>query len=466
MMIGRDDFLNELLSAYVDDEVSSDEREQIAQRLAGSAEDRNRLETLRALQQALRELPRYRLATEVHERIMREIQSLTAADADVPQSLAIEPELLSAYFDGEVTDSERQHVERVLAEDTECRERLDELHQLDATLRQLSSFSLGDGFVERVKQQIAADAVLADGAAPAAVQRPQLPQRAGTRNPASDVPGWRSWVWTALAVAVALMLMVHFRADRETRRDIADSGADSDRVPPGVVSPLTLVDHRLRDRLLLVYEVAVTPEGVRQDAFARLLKRHDIRVLDMVPVPAREQRALLACRFLQGVQSVGVDAAGDIDRVQMYLVHCTASQAESISDELIGRPEGFASFSMNLTTRDAGNGILPRLAGAAGKRRLGEAVQLVGNFGILSHVGRQLGTFGTIGYIDPDLLAPPETRGQPAQQQAEPDAAAQQPGDLPPPAAVDDFRCELLFVVRNLRPLSRDEEPRILSMAR
>jgi hypothetical protein len=274
----------------------------------------------------------------------------------------------------------------------------------------------------------------------------------------------------AIAVAAVLVVMVHFRPAPEPAPFLVDSGTnadvDSGRTPPGVVSPLTLVDRRLRDRLLLVYEVAVTPEGVHQGVFFRLLKRHEIHVLDTVPVPEREQRALLACRFLQGVQSVGVDAAGDMDRVQMYMVYCTARQAEAVFNDLIGRPQGFASFSMNLTTRHTGDGVLPRLAASVGERKLGAAIQLAANFGILSSAGRQLGTFGTVGYVDPDLLMPPTAPGESVLRQAEQDAAAAQAGEMNPAPPADDFPCELLFVVRYLRPLPQDSQPRSVSMAK
>ena len=56
-MTGRDDFTDELLSAYLDGEVSSEEREQIAQRLARSAACAIRLEALQKLQEAENQIP-------------------------------------------------------------------------------------------------------------------------------------------------------------------------------------------------------------------------------------------------------------------------------------------------------------------------------------------------------------------------------------------------------------------------
>ena len=161
MMTGQDEYANELLSAYLDGEVSSEEREQIAQRLAGSAEYRNELEALKALQAALQDLPRYRLPAEVHQRIMRDIQRLAAEEVICPEPSVFEGELLSAYFDGEVSDEERQMAEHALASSPRCRRRLDDLRELDADLRLLSTFRLGDDFAARVRQRIEAESASA-----------------------------------------------------------------------------------------------------------------------------------------------------------------------------------------------------------------------------------------------------------------------------------------------------------------
>jgi anti-sigma factor RsiW len=454
-MTGRDDFADELLSAYLDGEVSSEERAQIAQRLAGSAEYRNELETLKALQAALRDLPRYRLPAEVHQRIVREIQRLTAEKALTSEPSDFGDELLSAYFDGEVSDDERQMAEHALASSPRCRSWCDHLRELDADLRLLPTFRLGDGFAARVRQRIEAESA----SAPRVGSEPvEFVQSAASLETAPGRTGWRTFAWAAIAVAAAVLVMVNFRHVPENDRPRIAS------TPPSATStsPLTLVDRRLRDRLVMVYELSVTPDGWKQGAFHRLLKRHGIHVLDAVPVPEREQRSLLACRFLQGVQSVSTDAAGDFDRVQMYFVYCPASQADAMWEDLRNRPEGIGSFSLSLTTRQAGDGVLVRLGDTCRLRqKVGRAVPLLAKLGIPCRTGRQLGKFGTVSYIDPDLLLPPTSPGATALKQAAKAARDPNAGDVP-----DDFPCELLFVVRNLRPLERDERPRAVSLAK
>jgi hypothetical protein len=165
---------------------------------------------------------------------------------------------------------------------------------------------------------------------------------------------------------------------------------------------------------------------------------------------------------LQGVQSVGTDAAGDFDRVQMYFVYCPASQADAMWEDLRNRPEGIGSFSLSLTTRKAGDGVLVRLGATCKiRQKVGRAVPLATKLGIPCRTGRHLGRFGTVSYIDPDLLLPPTSPGATALKQAEEAAGDPNAGDVP-----DDFPCELLFVVRNLRPLERDERPRAVSLAK
>ncbi len=439
MMTGRDDDAEELLSAFLDGELSSEERERIAQQLARSAEYTSRLEALQALQEALRHLPRYRLAPAAKERIQREIERLAGRSPDSAEPQEIEAELLSAYLDGEVAEQERQWVERRLAASAPCRTQLEELRTLDAQLRSLSGFHLDDGFADRVLRRIEIES---DSAKPVGVSPAPDVQPAKIRERARRRFTWRGFVWTAMAVAAAIVLMVNFVPSRV-------DGPSRPAQP--LRSPLTLVNQKLWDRLVLVYDVTVVPEGVEQGVFFQLLKRHGIQILNTVPVPEREQRSLLRCQFLEDAKWVSEETAGDMDEIRLYLVYCSARQADAMWDELRQRPAGFAAFFLNLTTRREGGGVLPRLCDAAGiKRQMGGAVPLASRFAVSSSQ-RKLDTFGTIGYIAPDLLAPPVAPGESILKEMQ-EVEANRPQDDPQASKLtDDFPCELLFVVRNLR---------------
>jgi hypothetical protein len=196
----------------------------------------------------------------------------------------------------------------------------------------------------------------------------------------------------------------------------------------------------------LVYEVSLTSVGVEQGAFARLLNRHNIGFRDTVAVGEEEQRSLLKRRYLEGAK-IASPAQKGMDEIRLYLVSCTAKEADSLYYDLTGGPPGFASFSLNLTSGEAGGGVLNRVCEASDiKERNNEAVRLATSFAMLSKTARNLGVFGTIEWIDPELMQPPAQSGskEPAEPVAEPDETE----TLPDP---EDLQCELLFVVRNMQ---------------
>lgn len=425
----------ELLSAYVDGEVSPEERQQVAQRLASSPAYASRLDALRALHQALLDLPRYRLSSAVEQRILRDIERLAAESADAAEAQDIEAELLSAYLDGEVSDAERLRVERCLADSALCRSQFEALRQLRAELQGLSTFHLDPGFADRVLQQIERETEVAEptGGGPS----PEVQPARGFATEKGHRP-WRRLVWTALAVAAAVMLMVYFVPHRR------------EPVRP-LRSPLRLISRELLDRMVLVYDVAVTPEGVERGVFFQLLKRHGIKVLDAVPVTERDQRQLLSWRILEDVKLVSADTAAQTDEVRLYLVYCSLRRGDDMWFELHDRPQGFAAFFLNFTLRKAAGGVLPRLAHDAGlKEKMGQAAPLEGDFRV-SDSKRRLGEFGKIRYIDPELLGPSVAPGESLLRESQERAATLPPEDPTNPEFAEQTPCEILFIVRNLR---------------
>jgi hypothetical protein len=206
-------------------------------------------------------------------------------------------------------------------------------------------------------------------------------------------------------------------------------------------------------RLVLVYEVLVTEEGVRNAAFSNLLRRHGIGFSETLAIGREEQRDLLRQRFLGNVQ-VADDQRTEMDRVDLYLVRTKGSTADALWHDLMARPAGIGAFALNMTVRDAESRVLNRLCESSGvEDKVGEAVRLLANFGILSRTGRNLGAFGTI-HIDPALYNIPKPRpGQPPErgfQEGEigPPNLVEDIQDQQPPPIPQDFACELLFVVR------------------
>jgi hypothetical protein len=110
-------------------------------------------------------------------------------------------ELLSAYLDGELTAAERADVERLLAADPAARRLLDELRAVGQALRWLPaeklSVNLRDQVLQIAKQRKSAETVTPAETPPVAI--PPWSERWKNR---------RLWVWPAIIVAVALLLML------------------------------------------------------------------------------------------------------------------------------------------------------------------------------------------------------------------------------------------------------------------
>ena len=65
---------DELISAYLDNEVTDEERAEVERALADSAETRMSFESLKQVQARMQAIPHLTLADDFHERVMREAQ--------------------------------------------------------------------------------------------------------------------------------------------------------------------------------------------------------------------------------------------------------------------------------------------------------------------------------------------------------------------------------------------------------
>jgi anti-sigma factor RsiW len=146
-----------------------------------------------------------------------------------------ENELFSAYLDGELTAEEQAQVERLLAASPSARQLLDELRALSATLQAMPTYELEEDLTPRVLRaaerrmlgQKKAETEPPEEAAPPAGDLGPVPspwKGIGRRLLAP-----RNLVWSAIAVAVAVMLMIfepghrRFAApDREVARGRAE----------------------------------------------------------------------------------------------------------------------------------------------------------------------------------------------------------------------------------------------------
>jgi anti-sigma factor RsiW len=461
-MNGRDAFSDELLSAYLDGEVSAEERKEVERLLAESNEYRRMLDGLRSVSEHLRLLPEYRLDASVSQRICDEVDRLSQSIETGDQEAESAAELISAYVDGELPDHDQRRVEQILEGSSKCRQLLAELRDLQADFRALPSYQLDDGFADRVMRQAERHMLLVEPSDEEEAAR-QV-ESAGKPERDADGSTWRSFVWAAVAVAAAVLLVFGIPFGRDG--GVPDIVNRQPKPPPNVQEqprdggsiPFELVRRNSKQHLVLVYELSVTPEGVEKAAFGNLLRRHEIRFNQTVAVAPKQQKALLKHRFLHDVQIGGGDQE-DMDQVELFLVSCTGRVADAMYSDLVNRPAGIASFFLNLTTREAEDHVLHHVCDASGvSNESGQAIQLAVNFAILSRTARNLGMFGTIGSIEPSLLdptlAPPPVETQPEA----PSTNATQVGPTPEELATGEFPCELLFVVRNLKPLDDGDD--------
>ena len=127
-------------------------------------------------------------------------------------------ELLSAYLDGELTAAEQARVERLLAEQPESRQLLEELCWLKTSLERMPRDRLGHDFAERVlrraEKQLLTGGELEDGE-PLKQQRSQ-PMAARRIEPAKKADRFSglSWqrmrrpvIWSSLTLAAGLLIM-------------------------------------------------------------------------------------------------------------------------------------------------------------------------------------------------------------------------------------------------------------------
>jgi anti-sigma factor RsiW len=482
----QDPFSEELLSAYLDGELSGDQQREVEQWLASGAEHCQLLDDLRSLQDQLRQLPKYHLGEDFVERVLRETERRSRIPAVLEQGNDFSEELLSAYLDHEASEEQRRQVEAWLATGAAQQLLFDELRTLHASLRTLPVYQLDAGFAERVLRAAALRSlgVPADGS-----ERPVPAVSASQISPATRGGLRHRVLWGIsgiLAISAATLLILHMSSGPlgkgRVRTEIAqpsspethqESGYQPDQensrpeTPPAVAQGkdnldvltseawqfVAMLAPPLRQKLLLVYELSVTPEGVENAAFANLLKRQNLRFRQTVAVDREEQAALLKRQFLEGVQAGRGDQPG-MDEVNLCLVSCTGRQADAMYFDVMSRPPGIASFCLNLTSKDAGqeaeDGALRRLCDANAKpSEAAEAVQLLVNLAVLSRTARQVGAFGIM-RVEPSLLK--------SDPHASPDAAQGSSAQFAgAPLDRDAFRCEILFAVRNLKPLSSEK---------
>jgi anti-sigma factor RsiW len=315
-MNGRGEFFKEeLLSGYLDGELSDGQRRYVERMLDQDPEIRGRYQALCALSDRLRGLDRYRLSDEAAQRVSAEVETASLERSYGTTFQASSDELISAYVDGELTDPERVAVEQRMEQDERQRRLFERLCTLQRRLALLPTYRLDEGFAVRVVRQIES---LSPSESEQSVELAVAVRRdsgSSDRTRRALALNLRGVIWAVAAIATAILLMVFApRGDDQNGPPVVTPKV----MPPGTEnSPLTLLVGSLRrTRLVLVYEVLVTEDGVRDAAFSNLLRRHGIGFAETSAIGREEQKDLLRHRFLENVQ-VADDRRAEMDRVDL-----------------------------------------------------------------------------------------------------------------------------------------------------
>ncbi|HQU43750.1 MAG TPA: zf-HC2 domain-containing protein [Pirellulales bacterium] len=132
-------------------------------------------------------------------------------------------ELLSAYLDGELTADERARVERMLAEQPESRQLVDELRAMKTSLERMPRARLGHDFADQVLRQAEKELLTTGGAEAAGgdgASRVELAERGERRGGFTWQRMRRPLIWASLTLAAGLAIMFLDR-DRAARRQVA-----------------------------------------------------------------------------------------------------------------------------------------------------------------------------------------------------------------------------------------------------
>jgi anti-sigma factor RsiW len=234
-MNGRGEFFKEeLLSGYLDGELSDGQRRYVERMLDQDPEIRGRYQALCALSDRLRGLDRYRLSDEAAQRVSAEVETASLERSYGTTFQASSDELISAYVDGELTDPERVAVEQRMEQDERQRRLFERLCTLQRRLALLPTYRLDDGFAARVVRQIES---LSPSESEQSVELAVAVRRdsgSSDRTRRALALNLRGVIWAVAAIATAILLMVFApRGDDQNGPPIAGL----DNTIPGQQSP-------------------------------------------------------------------------------------------------------------------------------------------------------------------------------------------------------------------------------------
>jgi negative regulator of sigma E activity len=237
----------------------------------------------------------------------------------------VSTERISAYLDGELSDDERQLVERQLAESKEHSQLLEELEAVRADLRALPTFSAPPDLQARIAAQIEASKVAPVGEIPAAASQAERSQT-------------RRWALAAAATLASIAAMVAI-----ILLSRGPSVQPSDVVDPPILQ--TAPEHLEKmPQWTLLYDVSLTKGGQERKAFEKLLERWEIGLDPTMTMPGEVEDDLIALRQIGETDLTTGESrkadpttpkSGENDNVELIYVSGTFSKLDGLGRELL-----------------------------------------------------------------------------------------------------------------------------------
>jgi len=252
-----------------------------------------------------------------------------------------EHELISAYLDGELSDAEREQVEKLLKRSPEARRQLGEFRALSSTLGSLSRHELGEDLSEAVLGAAEREVLVGGDSVPT----PAPPRTALGPTLFRRFLTPRAILWSSLAVGVAVMLMLNESAQQDKRLEDGIALAPKEAAKPA--EPPSL-------------RAAPAMEKAKQ-AEARA-ERRDLAADDLEATPAEDKG--FAGEVLAGKGASGIGNAAEMPDVQ------PAREAQSrvaATDRVQQPPESTAALPQSAQSFGGGPEVGGRkLAGRGG----------------------------------------------------------------------------------------------------
>ena len=332
----RDVRILELISAFLDGELTVEERVLVERELATSAEYRAYLDQLKRQRMALQGVPRRKLSADVSARIQAAIRSTRPASASA-QPVSVDDsisELISAHLDGELTDAERGIVERHLADSVECREYLEQLRQQQSLLASIPRHKLPSAVSERILAAIEVARSLV------AKEEPILATLA-TPAKSRSRSRWRTALYVAGPMVAAGLLVALFVARNWDSKGTSgpgqtiagNDGKKVEETTPGIpevvpVRPedmaLALEEFQKVVSQIVVYDIYVTPTGHENNVVAKWLAAAAIPVANKIKLDNNTENAIFNSPRM-GIDRVDLKLPGKVDQenVEMMFVRGT-----------------------------------------------------------------------------------------------------------------------------------------------